>query len=474
MNIKYPQINNKSALAGFTLIEMLLVIAIIGILATVATLAVSSARAKARDTQRVDAIKTIQTALMSFKIDQGRYPTAEEFASGALIVTSTSGTTTYLAKIPSAPTVIDGTACVGSTFNYMPATDGRTYLLGYCLGSELNNLTAGWHCANPDGIDYSGVCSNFVCGVSTVEYDGGPYDYNGLTTTTGGYYRTVQIGNQCWLRDNLNVGAMIQNGNSEPQCLDLYTDYDPFGGVWSCQTSTSAIEKYCYNNNEVNINNTGGCSTDGGLYEWAQAMRLPYYCNWTHYTCDGSTCNSAEYPFLYSEGDHSGCSFPDPVATKRRGICPSGWHIPNDSDYRVSSDWVILEQQLANYSCDSGNQPFCSPAGHKLKKRYGLVDDNNVTGYGCQANYGSEYFGDDSDDADCGSSNFDGLLTGVRYHNSLFAYRGIISYFWSSTTYSAPTPFAWQRYLYFGYPGIYRPFGGLWNTSGVSVRCIKD
>lgn len=71
--------------------------------------------------------------------------------------------------------------------------------------------------------------------------------------TCGGYltderdgkmYATVQIGTQCWMAQNLNVGVMITSSNN--------------------QTNNGMIEKYCYNND---------CSVYGGLYQWNEMMQ---------------------------------------------------------------------------------------------------------------------------------------------------------------------------------------------------------
>jgi uncharacterized protein (TIGR02145 family) len=104
-------------------------------------------------------------------------------------------------------------------------------------------------------------------GVPTVEYEGKTYN-------------TVQIGNQCWLKENLNVGTMIvSNGTADNQ------------------TSNGMIEKYCYDNEPAN------CDIYGGLYQWNEAMQ-----------------------YATSEG--------------AQGICPDGWHIPTLAEYETLENFV--------------------------------------------------------------------------------------------------------------------------------------
>ncbi|MFA6978162.1 MAG: FISUMP domain-containing protein [Ignavibacteriaceae bacterium] len=85
-------------------------------------------------------------------------------------------------------------------------------------------------------------------------------------------YNIVMIGNQCWLKENLDVGTMISDSTN--------------------QTNNSIIEKYCYDNNSSN------CATYGGLYQWNEAMQ-------------------------YS------------IAPGIKGICPTGWHIPTFVELQV-------------------------------------------------------------------------------------------------------------------------------------------
>lgn len=102
-----------------------------------------------------------------------------------------------------------------------------------------------------------------------------PDPCNSITTVTdseSNSYTTVVIGTQCWLKENLKLGSMI-NGNTPP-------------------TDNSIIEKYCYNNEISN------CNQYGGLYAWNEIMK---YSN--------------------TEG--------------AQGICPQGWRIPKKSDFEA-------------------------------------------------------------------------------------------------------------------------------------------
>ena len=112
------------------------------------------------------------------------------------------------------------------------------------------------------------VVAPFQCGVNTVRY-------------YGKIYHSVQIGNQCWLKENLDVGTRI-NGSSE-------------------QTDNSTLEKYCYNDDSIN------CTIYGGLYQWGELVQ--YQNGATNYTS------------------------PNPAFSGNvQGVCPTGWHIPTNDE----------------------------------------------------------------------------------------------------------------------------------------------
>ena len=110
-----------------------------------------------------------------------------------------------------------------------------------------------------------GIVMNVPCpGIPTVTYEGKTYN-------------TVLIGSQCWLKENLDVGTMIQSSQN--------------------QTNNGVIEKYCYDNDPNN------CNTYGGLYQWNEAMQY-------------STTPGV------------------------RGICPPGWHIPTLAEFQTLATTV--------------------------------------------------------------------------------------------------------------------------------------
>ena len=102
----------------------------------------------------------------------------------------------------------------------------------------------------------------------------------------GKVYNTVQIGSQCWFRENIDIGVRL-NGSQE-------------------QTNNGTIEKYCYNDLEAN------CITYGGLYQWGEVAQ-------------------------YLNGASNTTSWSPAPTGNVTGICPPGWHIPTDAEWCTAS-----------------------------------------------------------------------------------------------------------------------------------------
>lgn len=175
--------------------------------------------------------------------------------------------------------------------------------------------------------------------------------------TNNSTYLTVEIGTQCWLKRNENVGTMITGATS--------------------QTNNATLEKYCYSDTEAN------CTTDGGFYQWAEAMQYKNSCSNTTYLQPT-----------------------EPV----QGICPTGWHIPTDAEAYTLENYLKIEGRTCNAARGGWD---CNDAGTDLKSS--------------------------------GSPYFYAPLAGYRHTNGSFVSRATMAVFWFSTQFNATL--AWSRYM---------------------------
>lgn len=120
---------------GFTLVELLLVIAIIGILSTIVLTSLAGARAKARDAKRVADIKQIQLALALYYTDNGYYPLSIYRTLSAGGLTTLGLAPTYLPSVP-----LDPSSSVACSTETQPSCYKYT---SYKVGSgSICNTTA--------------------------------------------------------------------------------------------------------------------------------------------------------------------------------------------------------------------------------------------------------------------------------------------------------------------------------------------
>ena len=110
-------------------------------------------------------------------------------------------------------------------------------------------------------------------------YEGRSYYY----LTINGTNQNDEAASVTVMAENLNVGEMVDG------------DKD--------QNNDSKIERYCYDNDTTN------CQKYGGLYQWAEAMKL------------SSECNTK--------------SCADSIKLNHQGICPDGWRLLTYDDMYV-------------------------------------------------------------------------------------------------------------------------------------------
>ena len=151
-----------------------------------------------------------------------------------------------------------------------------------------------------------------------------------VTDVDGNTYNTVQIGNQCWMRENLRTTRY-----SDGTAIALGTS-----------TSTSTAYRYCPDNNAGNV------SAYGYLYNWKAVMR-----------------NSSS-----SSANPSGV----------QGICPAGWHVPSDAEWDELTDYVSSQSQ---YQCGGTSiaKALASATGWSSSSATCAVGNNpsgnNATGF---------------------------------------------------------------------------------------------
>ena len=150
------------------------------------------------------------------------------------------------------------------------------------------------------------------------------------------------------------------------------------------------------------------CSVYGRLYTWAAAIgRTENECGYNH-TCE-------------------------PSGTVR-GVCPEGWHLPNNNE------WNEL------FTAVGGS----SVAGKVLKSETGWKSSSVI---------------ENTDDY-----LFTALPAGYRNFNGSFDLVGDNAYFWSSTEYNLEE----AHYVDLYYSTDYAYLRNYYKDGGVSVRCLKD
>jgi len=176
-------------------------------------------------------------------------------------------------------------------------------------------------------------------------------------------YQTVTIGTQQWMSENLNVGT-FRNGKPIPEAKTK--------AQWKAAYKNEAAAWSYYNNDPANGKKYGR------LYNW------------------------------YTVND-------------QRGLCPKGWHVPTDKEWRT----------------------LISSLGGKGKA---FAKMKTSTGFGA-------------------------LPGGERlYKDAGFYKKENIGFWWSSTKNDKWN--AWYHALHFGYSQVGRDNGGM--NTGFSVRCVKN
>jgi len=217
---------------------------------------------------------------------------------------------------------------------------------------------------------------------------------NGVADSDGNFYKVVKIGTQTWMAENLNVGKMVY--------------------LSAGQADNGIIEKYCYDNNKAYS------EIYGGLYSWDEMMQ-------------------------YQPSDSG-------LIGTTRGICPDGWHIPTEKEYRTLV--IDLGGEISNWDIH-GDAEFSAGVGNKLMEE------------------GQEHWGSGNDGTN--ESGFTALPAGHCVFDDSFYQKGTVGIFWTSTCRNNNPHVARSILLYFEYPEQWMGIvSGDIHGGGGSVRCVKN
>lgn len=276
------------------------------------------------------------------------------------------------------------------------------------------------YCSDDDGTDLPVPLSiNLIAHDVTIfrgqdgsveaEVTGGkpPYSYtwsNGETTSVieglkaGLFSVTVKDDADSTVIDSIEINQPIPDNSVKDIEGNIYLTVEIGEQTWmqenlrvSVTPDSTPITSYLYNDDEANE------ETFGRLYSWDVAM-------------NGSTQEMAQ------------------------GICPVGWHIPSDGEWKTLEIYLGMTQLEAD-----------------------MVNTWRGQGVGTKLGKG-------------GSSGYEALFAGRRTSYGSYSLLNQYEYVWTSTEYGI---YAWRRCLEQGISTV-----GRWNTFpktyAFSVRCVKD
>jgi len=216
----------------------------------------------------------------------------------------------------------------------------------------------------------------------------------------GNQYNYITIGNQVWMTENLKSTKYSDGTNLEDGT-----------GIGDITGNFSAKYYFAYDDDENNV------TTYGRLYTWGAVMNR----------VSGSNTNPSNV----------------------QGICPTGWHVPSDEEWKELEMYIGMTQSQAN-----------------------IIDGWRGTDEGCKLAGTASLWTDGILDADPAfqSTGFNGIPAGSFSYTGGFGNLYNYAIWWSTTEFDSAT--VRVRDLGYGVRGVGKFTEE--KSYGFSVRCIRD
>jgi prepilin-type N-terminal cleavage/methylation domain-containing protein len=162
---------------GFTLIEILIVVAIIAILASIVLVGLGPTQALGRDSRRLSDLQEIQNGLELYYNKSGAYPVLTTGGAWSTFQTALTGAGIGITTVPEDPSTANG-----RNYVYAWSTGGTSYLLMAYLESNTGSEWSGYSAPAASTFTAAGTTAL----VTTANSDA--LDCKGTGDATAGYY----------------------------------------------------------------------------------------------------------------------------------------------------------------------------------------------------------------------------------------------------------------------------------------------
>jgi uncharacterized protein (TIGR02145 family) len=210
-----------------------------------------------------------------------------------------------------------------------------------------------------------------------------------VVDVNGNIYNTISFGTQVWMKENLRTinyanGDLI--GTTIPVSLDISSEIEP-------------------------------------KYQWA---------------CDGNESNVIPNGRLYTWY----------AVTDKRNVCPTGWHVPNDSEWTGLLDYLTKSGYGFEGSGDDTGKSMAATSGWTADPRAGYIGN---------------------DQSSNNSSGFSAFPSGWRDYHGVCLFTGDVTAWWS-TTQSIDGPFI--EVMRCNASSLNKNYDR--EINGHSIRCLRD